>query len=153
MKRELSCYMSHHIRGPEGDKATAETRMANKAKAKKVARTLRQNFPIEVYCPGDNDEWAEIGYSEGIITVDQILDIDCKIIDARDCMIMYHQYDKMGGGMVRELDHCIKTGKPYMIIDTNIIMYSTVVKIEEFLKGVADGKKNQEDDLGHRDKS
>lgn len=152
MKRTLSCYMSHHIRGPEGDKATAETRMHNKRVAQRVGRELRAQFPnLELYVPGDSDEWAEIGYSEGIITVDQILDIDCCIIDARDCMIVYDQYGKLGGGMQREVDHCIETGKPCLLV-TNLSDFS-LGKIETFLNGVACNEQCQTDGVGHRDKS
>lgn len=149
MKNKLTCYLSHHIRGPEGDHATEETRMHNKQVAQMVGMELRRQFPnLTVYVPGDADEWAEVAYVDGLLSVDTILDIDCAIIDRKDCMIMYHQYDKMGGGMVREMNHCEHTDKPFIVIKD--MSEESLMKLEDFLNGVAtDGKTSKEASVGH----
>lgn len=149
--KTLTCYMSHHIRGPEGDSASHETQSKNKKHARAAAIRLRYEFPnLRVYCPGDQDDWADVGYRRGLLSMKQILDIDCAIIGERDVVILYDQYGELSGGMQIEKDHAVATDTPTHTIHD--FSDESLHKLLVFLNGVAtDGQTTEEDDLGHRD--
>ena len=131
----MKAYLSHHIRGPKGDDSTALDRLLNRAEAMKCALVLRELIPdLQLYVPGEVDDWAEAAYTKGILTVTQILDVDCGIIDTKDVMLMYDWYYSPGEGMVYERDHCLKTGKPFFVFHD--LAPRTLKKIKQFLEGV-----------------
>lgn len=113
----ISAYMSHHIRGPNGDEATPEEVEVNIQAAKEMGQIIREAFPeLDLYVPGDQDQALTFLLDEKYITVEQILEADCSIIDQRDFMIMYSQYDNISGGMHHEMNHCLMSNptKPFI---------------------------------------
>jgi len=105
-------YMSHPIRGPKREKATDADMQKNNKRAHDVAEQLRAYFldwqrmdgfvPIEIYVPGENDEFIIHAYRRGYLTEDQILDCDCDIISTCDMVLALGDYTS--NGMKVEID-------------------------------------------------
>lgn len=115
---KFAIYMSHSIRGMKGSDATAEEMAANNLKAIAFGKEVRGCFPedIELYVPGDGDEFISIAYKEGILTDTQILHIDCELIDKRDMVLAWSPDQFMSGGMMVELIHASKAGKDVAVV-------------------------------------
>ena len=110
-------YLSHSIRGKEGPEASHNTQAQNCRDAILVATTLRKLFPkLTLYVPAENETFIQIAYDTGHLSEKQILDIDCRIIDSTDGLLVYvPQGDELQGGREIEYDHAIATGKPTVI--------------------------------------
>ena len=111
MDKTIRCYLSHAIRGRDGEKATQETMKKNNELAKHVGMVLRENFfewqsldgmpNIELYVPADHDEVILLLFEKGYITVKQILEADCAIV--RQCKLLLVYGDYFSSGMLEEL--------------------------------------------------
>lgn len=105
-------YMCHSIRGRKGVDATEDEMNANNDKAIEAGERLRnEHLGIDVYVPGDHDEFVTIGYRTGNLTEKQILDIDCEIVEQRDAIIMYTEDGYLSRGMVTEVRYAKKHKK------------------------------------------
>ena len=109
MNGKVTAYLSHAIRGKKGEDATSKDMELNDAKAKTAANYLCLAFSeLELYVPGNHDEFVKIAYNKGYVTIDQILDVDCNILLKRDLLIAYdHEYN-ISGGMVVEINAATK---------------------------------------------
>jgi hypothetical protein len=106
-------YMSHPIRGAKGRKATAEDMYKNCMNTQRVATEIRAylydwfrmhgDVPrIDLYVPAEHDEFIQIAYDEGQLTVEQILDNDCVIVGRCNMLIAYGPISE---GMKQEIDY------------------------------------------------
>ena len=113
-------YLSHAIRGKAGPDASHDVQAKNCAEAIRVADILRGLFPkLELYVPAKNETFVQIAYDIGHLTIDEILDIDCKIIDLQDGVLVYVPDDEeLQGGRKIEYDHAVATNKPVCIFHT-----------------------------------
>lgn len=113
-------YMSHQIRGPKGDAATAED-IANNIKIAKGVGTEIQAYaidwekmdgfpPIHIYIPAEHDEFVQIAYINGYLTETQILACDCEIINRCQLLLIYG--DTLSRGMQIEERHAIENNIP-----------------------------------------
>lgn len=102
--RRIKIYISHSIRGRYGQDATNKQMQENCQKAVDFGKWLKEKFPnIELYIPGEHDEFVAIAYSKGWLTEKQILDIDCEIINNTcDGILMFMPDDYISTGMKRE---------------------------------------------------
>ncbi len=101
----VTAYLSHAIRGKKGDEATERDMAINDAKAKTIGNWLCLAFPeLELYVPGNHDEFVKIAYEKDYMTINQILDVDCDILLKRDLLIVYDHEDYISGGMRAEID-------------------------------------------------
>jgi len=105
-------YFSHPIRGEKGVDATDDDMQRNCNDARCVAKTLCiHNVAIDLYVPATHDEAISIAYKNNMLTEDQILEIDCEILDKRDFLIAYEPGGLVSRGMEIEIDyaleHCI----------------------------------------------
>lgn len=97
-----SAYLSHPIRGyldcqETGIKAT------NVRKALAVANAIRCRLPwLSLYCPGEHQDFVSRAYHLGYLSDEKILDIDCKIMCARELVIFYDPDNKLSTGMQKE---------------------------------------------------
>lgn len=83
--------------------------------AVQIERALRRAFPgIVIYVPGTHETFIQIAYDKGYLTIEQILNVDCAIIDKCDAMLLYAPDDVIYGGCKVEMEHVIKTHKPYI---------------------------------------
>ncbi len=108
-------YLSHAIRGAEGPEASHNIQAKNGAAAIKIADQLRALFPpLDLYVPAENETFVQIAYDTGHLSEKQILDIDCRIIDNCDGVMIYVPEGKMQGGRLVEYNHAVATNKPVM---------------------------------------
>lgn len=116
----MKIYLSHRIAG--GDNNVSYTEQEKNCKiARDIAKQIRDALPtIELYVPGDQTEqFVRIALDRGYLTIQQILDVDCKIIDTCDGVLVYCPPDDIiQGGRFVEYKHAIKTNKPVMIFET-----------------------------------
>ena len=113
-------YMSHSIRGKDGDKATQETVDKNCLAAIKAGEHLRSYFldwyrmdgfpEIELYIPAEGDEFVQIAHDKKMIDIDQILDVDCEILNRRHMLLVWGKY--VSGGMEVEIAHAADKNIP-----------------------------------------
>lgn len=117
LKHKIRAYCSHSIRGYMGEKCPPEQRKFNKAKAIEWGKRLWEYFGsnLELYIPGANDDWAVIGMKKGHLTIDQVLDIDCGIVELCDVVLVMNWDDHISGGMKREIDTANRLGIPIRI--------------------------------------
>ena len=113
----MKFYLSHAIRGKAGPNVPYDQQATNCANAIHVANSLRALFPkLELYVPAENETFVQIAYDSGYLNIEQILDIDCKIIDNCDGVIVYVlEGDELQGGRKIEYDHAVATNKPVCI--------------------------------------
>ncbi len=110
-------YFSHAIRGKVGAGANHDVQATNCNNAKRVANMLRAEFPkLVLYVPAENEVFVQIAYDTGHLSEKEILDIDCKIIDNCDGVLVYvPECDELQGGRKIEYDHAVATKKPVCI--------------------------------------
>ena len=101
---KIAVYFSHIIRGKKGSTASQQDMDENCEKAKKVASWLRENIPdLELYVPAEHEDFVQLAYLEKYLTEKQILDIDCKILEKRDLLIVFEVDGWRGGGIGVEI--------------------------------------------------
>lgn len=101
--------MSHSIRSRAGDAATDEDMLANNMKAIIVGTELRARCPeLKLYIPAEMDLFLQGRGIEPIkIGADTILDMDCKILEQCDTLLVYTPDDYISGGMRVEIKHAL----------------------------------------------
>ena len=116
----MRLYFSHAIRGKAGSGAVHDVQAKNCVEAKRVANILRGLFPkLELYVPAENETFVQIAYDTGHLAEKEILDIDCKIIDNLDGVLVYvPEGDELQGGRLVEYSHAIRTNKPVCVFHT-----------------------------------
>ncbi len=122
-------YLSHAIRGKAGPNASHDEQNENCRKAIGIADELRDTFgpKLELYVPAENETFVQIAYDTGHLSEKQILDIDCRIIDNCDGVIVLAvDGEAIQGGRKVEFDHAFFTGKPVQV-------FFTVDQIEKWL--------------------
>ncbi len=110
-------YLSHAIRGKAGPSVSHDVQAKNCAEAKRVANILRALFPkLELYVPAEHETFIQIAYDIGHLNENEILDIDCRIIDNLDGVLVYVlDGDELQGGRKIEYDYAVATNKPVCI--------------------------------------
>ena len=117
LKRKITAYLSHPIRGVYGDKCPDEQIHWNCQQAIAWAKTLRIYFGcnLELHVPAEHDEHMLIAMEKGYLTVDQVLDIDCVIVSKRDVLLVANWEDHISGGMAREMGTASELGIPIRV--------------------------------------
>ncbi len=114
----MRVYLSHKIQGKDGAGVSDEVMRRNLLDAIIVAEKLRALFPekLEIYVPAENETFVNFAYKLGFLTVEQILEVDCKIIDCLDAVIVYvPEGDDLQGGRLIEYEHALETHKPVWV--------------------------------------
>jgi hypothetical protein len=120
--------MAHAIRGPKGDDATRADMEANNRKACEFAARIRQACPtLDLYCPGEHDELVQEGIERGILTAEQILEIDQHLVPKRDFLIVYAPDDRLSGGMLLELHTAGRSNMPIVVTDGDLTVIMAVL--------------------------
>ena len=120
-------YFSHSIRGKLGSTCPIETQEKNCATAIKIANRIRLACPeFDIYVPAENEEFVQIAFNMKYLTEEQILDIDCVIVDNCEIMLVYVPLgDELQGGRLVEYVHARDTGK-------EVLVYATAEKAVDF---------------------
>ncbi len=126
----MKFYLSHKIRGSSGNDATNTEQAKNCCEAVEIGRRIKEELPsVELYIPGDQTEqFVNIAYKKGHLTEEQILDVDCTIIDSCEGVLVYvPEGDTLQGGRLVEFNHAIRTKKPVYVFKCvqDVIVYLT----------------------------
>lgn len=117
----LKIYLSHPIRGPLKDKATAEDMRRNCEDAKVMADLIRSYMPvtIDLYLPAEHEGFVSRAWELGMLTARQILDIDCRIIEEEynDLLLVYAPYGYPVAGCHTEMVHAKLNNIPVVIFE------------------------------------
>jgi len=123
----ITAYFSHSIRGKKGKDATDEEVAENCHAAIKVAEWIREVIPeLDLYVPAEHEDFVHITYRDKYLTEDQILEIDCKILERKDFHIVYEVGGWLGGGIAKEIEAAKKYGKSIFYIS----------KLDDFTAGL-----------------
>ena len=114
-------YLSHWIRGPKGKNATKEEIQYNINKFIRIGQEIQaylldwekmDGFPkMDLYIPAEHDEFVQIAFDRNYLKEEQILDVDCGIINGCNLVIVYGDY-KLSRGMQVEIEHATEMGIP-----------------------------------------
>jgi len=112
----MKVYLSHSIRSPKGNDATHTDMKRNCNRAIAMGDSIRFAIPsVDLYIPGEH-EFPPVGYllQKGYITAEQILEIDCMIIDECDAVLFFCPPDdcELRGGCLVEYNYAKKANKP-----------------------------------------
>ena len=111
----MRLYLSHRITSP-----TPEGQELNCLAAIAFAKGLRYYFPgVEIYVPAESEPFVAKTYKLGMLTVNQILEIDCQII-LKDCegAIFYSPDGELSPGMRVEYNFCQLEHVPFIIVNS-----------------------------------
>lgn len=114
-------YFSHRISNGS-HKTSAEEQRKYCEEAVQVAEDIKERLTgdIEIYVPGaDSEKFVSRAIDSGFMTIEQVLDVDCQIIDSCDAVICRVESigDQLQGGRKIEVDHAEKTNKPCLVFD------------------------------------
>jgi hypothetical protein len=106
--------LSHWIRGPKGKDATKKDIRENLDKNIAIGTEIKaylidwekmDEFPkMDLYIPAEHDEFVQIAFDKEYVSEEQILDVDCTIIDQCKLVIALGDHSK-SRGMKIELDY------------------------------------------------
>jgi hypothetical protein len=122
----IKAYMSHPIRGALKDKATQHDMECNCNAALILAEQIRlymatnyREVDFELYVPAEHEAFVNRSYRYGMLTVQQILHIDCKIIeeDYNDALLIYAPFGPPVEGCYTEWVHARKCDIPVLIFE------------------------------------
>ena len=100
---KIRVYISHPIMGSKKEKATKEDMVENNNKAIIFGSLLQCKFPnVDFYIPAVGDEFVMMAYETGLLTIEQILEIDCKLLSKRNILLNYIPDQYISDGMLKE---------------------------------------------------
>lgn len=107
-------YLSHSIRGKYGKDATPTQMKENCDRILDIASEIRLELPsVDLYVPAEHEDFVYIAFHNGYLTEHQVLEIDCKIIDTCDGVIVFSPSDDpIQGGRLVEYEYARNTNKP-----------------------------------------
>lgn len=109
-------YLSHSIRGKYGKDATPTQMKENCDRIIGIANIIRSQLDVDLYVPAEHEDFVYIAFKDKYLIENQILEIDCKIIDKCDGVIIFSPADDpMQGGRQVEYEHAVATGKPILL--------------------------------------
>ena len=136
----IKAYMSHPIRGAMKDKATEEYMKDNCEAAIVIAEQIRlymsvnyRDVDFELYVPAEHEAFVHRTFSLNMLKVQQILYIDCKIIeeDFNDLLLVFAPFGPPIEGCHVEFTHARKCGIDVIIFE-GLIEFKD--KIEPYLE-------------------
>lgn len=144
---KVNAYLSHQIRGKKGETATDRDMELNCQKAIVAGKILELCIPaLNIYIPGEHDEFVAMAYQKHRIDIDVVLDTDCDILDKRDLLIVYDYENFLSNGMVREVNYANKNGIP--IYSFSEVCDRTINELQEIVESIRLEKKQVNEYLG-----
>lgn len=111
-------YLSHSIRGKYGKNATPTQMKENCDRIIEIANQIRGRIGVNLYVPAEHEDFVYIAFKDKYLTEHQVLEIDCKIIDKCDGVLIYSPPDDpMQGGRMIEFQHAKDTNKPLHVFE------------------------------------
>ena len=132
----MKIYISHAIMGAKGMDATEVDIADNCRKASSYTDRLRTSFPrIDFYCPAEHEEFVHRTYKMRLLTIPEILKVDCDIIQSRDGVIAL-DWGGISNGMAVELQYAMDNCIPSVICKVERYDLGPII---DFLKELNDG--------------
>ena len=115
----MKFYLSHPIQGEAGDKATNEDVQKNNEAAIAIASYIQNEITaaIDIHVPAKMEEFVLTAYKMNVLTRDDILAVDCKIIEGCDAVLIYAPFGNVISGCKVELEHALRCHKPVFIFE------------------------------------
>lgn len=114
----VKAYYSASIRGRLGNHASDDDIRENTKLGIAHAAEIQARFGtmLDLYVPHAHDTIVQLLWRSGVITVDNILDADCAIIETCDFMIVdgFHS-----DGVRVEIEYCEAAGTPIIYLSYN----------------------------------
>lgn len=144
--RKVSAYLTHAIRGSKGPGATMEEIRANCMAALELAKFIREHIPeIDLYVPAEHEDFVFRAYTCGYVTEEQILDVDCQILEAKDLLIIFTRTgERIVGGVATELDRGNEMKKVVVYIDEADTLTNKIVKLVPVIERILKQSKKEE---------
>lgn len=133
----IKVYFSHPIRGPLKDKATSQDMIYNCRLAIEMADLIRSfvNLPtilFDIYVPGEHEAFVSRAWQGHYLTIKQILEIDCNIIEEYgDLLLVFAPYGPPVEGCNIEMKYAQERNIPVIVFET---FKELEEKLEPFLK-------------------
>jgi len=108
------------MRGKPGFAVNSSGHGENCEIAMRLADQLRKIFPkLYLYVPAESEPFVGAAYGKGYLSIEQILELDCMVVDRCDIVIVYvPEGGELQGGRKIEYDHAVATNKPVCIFHT-----------------------------------
>jgi len=115
----MKFYLSHPIQGEVGDKATVEDIQFNNESAIAIKNYIQRHITsdINIHAPAEMEEFVFTAYKMNVLTRDDILAVDCKIIEGCDAVLIYAPFGNVVSGCKVELDHAVRCHIPVFIFE------------------------------------
>lgn len=132
----ISIYLSHPITGKAQDFSKSNMTKMNSI-AELFARDLYDMFGdyIDLYVPALQDEFIMWAFAEMMLSVDNILDIDCKILEQRDLLVAYNHEHELSHGMGIEIAHAMDKEVPVLTVD-GVLTAGDLMSLQQMLAGL-----------------
>ncbi len=129
--QKIKAYLSHCI--SNGGVLTEEIMKENCQRAIDFANFLRVHFPLlDVYVPAEHEDFVHKTYAEKLLTIKQILQIDCVIVKTNDIVIALMHDGKISDGMAVEVNFAKTENIPVFYCDDDR-PFATIRNLEKFL--------------------
>lgn len=117
----ITCYISHAIQGRYGRKATPAQMDANNQRAIDFVYQLRVEFgeEIDFYVPAEHEDFVNRAYKMGLLSIDEILVIDCDIVRSKDILLLYIPDSYVSSGMLKEAHKAKCLGKTILQVNND----------------------------------
>jgi len=104
-------------------------------RAKHVAKILRAAFPVlEIYCPAEQDTFPQKAMELGLLSVDEVLRIDCEILCDHEVLLVFGAEDDMSDGMRAEVKYARENYIPVFFFSS----FGDLSDLDRFLRQVID---------------
>lgn len=147
INKVFKIYLSHYIRGSKGINATKEDIETNIYKFISVGIEIKaylidwekmDGFPkMELYVPADHDEFIQIAFDKKYINEEQILDVDCNIINKCNLLIACGNYTQ-SRGMKIEVQYAENNGIPIYYMP--LILEETIKQLKFTIRLILKGE-------------
>ena len=102
--KKIEAYFSIPIRGKSGNKSTSQEIEQNIQKGIVASKILSICIPeLEIYCPGEHDVFPQFALAMKYLTIEQLLAVDCNILDRKDLLLVYDWQNWVSNGMIEEI--------------------------------------------------
>jgi hypothetical protein len=127
----MKLYLSHPITGLPG--TTQDQRKDLLKRAIIFGKKLRA-CGYDVHIPAECEGFVEVAHQLGVLTVSEILEIDCIIIDHCDGVVFLNLQGAFSHGMEVEFKHAVEQHKR-MVTIPQYMEHSSVEHLTAILKG------------------
>jgi hypothetical protein len=138
----IKTYMSHPIRGPLKDMATPADLKRNCDAAMELAEKIRLYMSVnyrdagfELYVPAEHEAFVNRAWRNGVMSVSEILAIDCQIIDEEynDLVLIYAPFGPPVEGCHTEKNHATMRG-------IHVIVFKDLAEFKDKMEAYLEAK-------------